>query len=67
MARDVLIIRGAIAPDHIHMLVSGSPSLAPSNSISKVVAVVSCRMSLVLCVKDIGASICGPAVIFAVQ
>ena len=30
MAREVTIIRGAIAPDHIHMLVAGSPSLAPS-------------------------------------
>ncbi len=30
MARDVTIIRGALAPDHIHMLVASPPSLAPS-------------------------------------
>jgi len=29
-SRDVTIIRGAISPDHIHMLVSVPPHLAPS-------------------------------------
>jgi putative transposase len=29
-ARDVVIIRGAVSPDHIHMLVSSPPDLAPS-------------------------------------
>ncbi len=29
-AREVVIIRGAVSPDHIHMLVSASPQLAPS-------------------------------------
>ena len=30
MAREVTIIRGSLAPDHVHMLVSRSPSIAPS-------------------------------------
>ena len=30
MAREVTIIRGSLAPDHIHMLVASSPSIAPS-------------------------------------
>ena len=28
-ARDVVVIRGAVSPDHIHMLVSAPPHLAP--------------------------------------
>jgi len=28
--RDVVIIRGAISPDHIHMLLSAAPHLAPA-------------------------------------
>ena len=30
MAREITVIRGALAPDHIHMLVAAPPSLAPS-------------------------------------
>jgi REP element-mobilizing transposase RayT len=30
MAREITIIRGAIAPDHVHMLISAPPSLAPA-------------------------------------
>ena len=29
-ARDVVIIRGAVSPDHIHMLVSAPPILSPT-------------------------------------
>lgn len=29
-SRDVAIIRGAVSPDHIHILVSAPPSLSPS-------------------------------------
>ena len=29
-ARDVVIIRGAVSPDHIHMLLSAPPHLAPA-------------------------------------
>ena len=30
MAREVTIIRGAVSPDHIHMLVAAPPQLSPS-------------------------------------
>ncbi len=29
-ARDVVIVRGAVSPDHVHMLVSAPPPLSPS-------------------------------------
>ena len=29
-AREVVVIRGAVSPDHVHMLVSAPPQLAPS-------------------------------------
>ena len=29
-ARDVVIVRGAVSPDHIHVLVSAPPQLSPS-------------------------------------
>src|SRR5262245_9108240 len=29
-AREVVIVRGAVSPDHIHMLLSSPPELAPS-------------------------------------
>jgi len=35
-ARDVLIIRGAVSPDHIHMLVSAPPDLAPAKLVQYV-------------------------------
>jgi putative transposase len=31
VAREVRIIRGAVSPDHIHLLVAAPPPLAPSN------------------------------------
>ena len=30
LAREITVIRGALAPDHIHMLVAAPPKLAPS-------------------------------------
>ena len=33
MAREITIIRGSLAPDHIHMLVSAPPSIAPSKMV----------------------------------
>jgi len=30
MAREITVIRGALTPDHVHMLVAAPPSLAPS-------------------------------------
>ena len=32
VAREVTIIRGAVSPDHIHMLVAAPPQLAPSKT-----------------------------------
>jgi len=29
-ARDVVIVRGAVSPDHVHMLLSAPPDLSPS-------------------------------------
>ena len=29
-ARDVVIVRGAVSPDHVHMLLSAPPQLAPA-------------------------------------
>ena len=29
-ARDVVVVRGAVSPDHVHMLVSVPPQMAPS-------------------------------------
>ena len=29
-ARDVVIVRGSVSPDHIHLLLSGPPILAPA-------------------------------------
>ena len=35
-ARDVVIVRGAVSPDHIHMLVSAPPHLSPSKLVQYV-------------------------------
>ena len=35
-ARDVVIIRGAVSPDHIHMLLSAPPHLAPAKLVQYV-------------------------------
>lgn len=35
-AREVRIVRGAVSPDHIHMLVSAPPQLAPSKLVQYV-------------------------------
>ncbi len=43
-ARDVVIVRGAISPDHIHMLLSVPPHLAPA----KVVQYIKRRSSRLL-------------------
>ena len=32
-ARDVVIVRGAVSADHIHMLVSGTPELSPAKMV----------------------------------
>lgn len=50
-ARGVVIVRGAVSPDHIHMLLSAPPHLAPSKQVqygkrrsSRVVYVKFCKM-----------------------
>ena len=43
-ARDVVIVRGAISPDHVHMLLSVPPNLAPA----KVVQYIKGRSSRLL-------------------
>ena len=43
-AREIVIVRGAISPDHIHMLVSAPPHLAPA----KVVQYIKGRSSRLL-------------------
>ena len=32
-ARDVVIVRGAVSPDHIHLLLSAPPILSPSKMV----------------------------------
>lgn len=61
MAREVTIIRGAVSPDHVHMLVAAPPQLAPS----KLVQFLKGRSSRLLqqesprCANGIGGSTCG--------
>jgi putative transposase len=49
VAREVTIIRGAVSPDHVHMLVAAPPQLAPSKLVQyikgAVVAAVGARVS----------------------
>src|SRR5207245_7115201 len=60
-AREVVIIRGSISPDHVHMLVSAPAHLAPPSwcSTSRDVPHAGCRKSFQLCGSGIGASTCG--------
>ena len=51
-AREIVIVRGAISPDHIHMLLSVPPHLAPS----KVMQAIKNSRSWG---RGIGGSICG--------
>ena len=36
MAREVQVIRGSLAPDHVHMLVSCPPKLAPAKLVQSI-------------------------------
>src|ERR1017187_839116 len=67
-ARDVVIVRGAVSPDHIHMLLSAPPHLAPAKlvqhqrswcNISRVDHRENCRKSFRSCGNGIGGRICG--------
>ena len=60
-ARDVVIVRGAVSPDHIHLLLSAPPVLSPAKMVQYVKAApaVICRRSFRNCENDIGDSTCG--------
>src|SRR3954449_6772974 len=66
-AREVVIIRGSVSPDHIHMLVSAPAHLLPPSwfNISKGGRLVGCKKSFLICASATGASICGRVDIFA--
>ena len=66
-ARDVVVVRGAVSPDHVHLLVSAPPQLAPSKLVQylKGGRRGGCRTSLGSCGSGIGGSICGRAGISA--
>src|ERR1043166_338399 len=62
-AREVVIIRGAVSPDHIHMLVSAPPHLAPMKLVQYIKGRSSRRFrkSSRNCGNGIGGSTCGRA------
>jgi REP element-mobilizing transposase RayT len=62
-AREVVIIRGAVSPDHIHMLVSAPPHLAPMKLVQYLKGRSSRRLqkSSRSCGNAIGGSTYGPA------
>ena len=66
-AREVVILRGSVSPDHIHMLVSAPAHLAPSKLVQYVKGgrPVSYKKIFRVCASAIGASICGHAGTFA--
>src|SRR5437764_12740809 len=66
-AREVVIVRGSVSPDHIHMLVSAPAHMAPSKLVhtSKGDRHADCKKSFRACENAIGASICGRVDIFA--
>ena len=52
-SRDVVIVRGAVSPDHVHMLLSAPPALSPA------------KLAQYIKGRSIGDSICGRGVISA--
>ena len=62
-SKEMLIYAGAVNRDHIHMLIAIPPYLSVSRAVQylkgKVRVRISCCRSIVICVNDIGASICG--------
>ena len=68
MAREVQIIRGSLAPDHVHMLVSCPPKMAPAKLVQSIKGRSSRKLQQEfseLRRRYIGASICGRAATFA--
>ena len=61
-ARDVVIIRGAVSPDHIHMLLSAPPALSPAKLAQYIKGrsqPATCRRSFRNWANGTGDSICG--------
>jgi putative transposase len=54
--RGVVIVRGAVSPDHIHLLLSAPPVLSPAKLAQyiKVVQAGTCRRNFRICENDIG-------------
>ena len=66
-SREIKIIRGAVSPDHIHILVAAPPHLAPSKIVQYIKAALRgvFKKSIRRCENGIGDNICGPEDIFA--
>jgi REP element-mobilizing transposase RayT len=64
-SRELKIIRGAVSPDHIHLLMAAPPHLAPSKtcSTSRAVRPGDCRRNFLNCESDTGVNIFGRAAI----
>jgi hypothetical protein len=64
-AREVVIVRGAVSPDHIHLLVSAPAHLAPAKLVqyikSKADHPGGCKRSFRSCASGTEGSICGYA------
>jgi putative transposase len=60
-SRNVVIVRGAVSPDHIHLLLSGPPVLSPAKlaQYNKGGRVDICRRNFRICENGIGDSTCG--------
>ena len=67
LAREAVIIRGSVSPDHIHLLVSGPPHLAPSKLVQYIKGRSSRRLQeeFPSLRKRYWGSICGREGIFA--
>jgi len=66
-ARDVVIVRGAVSLDHIHLLVAAPPILAPAKLAQYIKGGRPdiCRRHFRNCASGIGGNICGHGVISA--
>ena len=62
-AREVTIIRGAVSPDHVHILVSAPPLLSPAKLVQYVKGKSSRRLQedFRTCASGTGGSACGRA------
>jgi REP element-mobilizing transposase RayT len=60
-ARDVVIVRGAVSPDHIHLLFTAPPILSPAKlaQIHQRTLLTTCRPSSPNCASNTGGNTCG--------